>query len=86
MCWGFLRLVTGCYMASVSTTFRGGGQEDINPSVSSLCLAEPSSPFKHLRGTQEVTPPSASMLRCHLLCETISVGFHVLDLKETLHF
>ena len=85
MSWRLFHLVTGWHMASTSVTFRGGGQEEINRSVSSSCLAEPSLHARISGGTREVTPPSGSVLCYHLLCETIPVGFHVPDLKETLH-
>lgn len=42
MSWRLFHLVTGWHMASTSVTFRGGGQEEINRSVSSSGLAEPS--------------------------------------------
>ena len=83
MRWGLLHLGTGWHTASV-TTFRGERQEDANPSVSSSCLAELS-----LDGGSRGNPGSHtslwSTLCYHLLCEAFPVGFHVLDLKETLH-
>lgn len=81
-----LYLMTGWHVARVSTNIQGGsGQVGRDPSMRSSHLLETLFPSRDLQGNHEVTPPSGSRLCYQLLCETIPGGFHVLDLKETLH-